>query len=170
MSLTLSQIALPAITQMFGTLEHQTLRAEAFARDHELEESTLLGWRMAVDMFPLTFQYQIATEIPARGLSRLAGSEVPSFEDTETSFAELRERIERAREIIAALPRDAIDADPQADITVPAGPQELTFPRQVFLQQFVLANLYFHTTAAHVILRNIGLDLGKMDFLQPPQP
>jgi hypothetical protein len=119
-------------------------------------------------MFPLKRQVQFATEIPARGLSRLAGAEIPSFDDKEASFSELYDRIERAQKIIAGLSDADIDKDPQANITVPMGPREMTFTRAAYLQTFVLPNLYFHTTAAYLIIRHLGVDVGKLDFMNAP--
>jgi hypothetical protein len=119
-------------------------------------------------MFPLSAQVRLATEIPARGLSRLAGAEIPSFPDTEQNFAELRARIARARGIIAGLPENALAATPDADITAPMGKESRTFRRIDFLQQFILPNLYFHVTATYLILRHIGVEVGKLDYLSLP--
>lgn len=165
MTFQISWVARPAVDQMFTTLDHLALRGAGLAVTKDVEESVVLGWRLATDMFPLVAQFQLATEIPARGLSRLAGTEIPDLPNVETSFAELRERIVAAREIIDALPDDALDAEPDAEIKVPMGPTEMTFPRHAYLQGFILPNLYFHTTAAYLILRHLGVDLGKRDFL-----
>lgn len=169
MTLTPSGIALNAVDQMFRGLDGVLQKAAAHAEANEIEESVYLNWRLTPDMFPLVRQIQIGTDFPARGLSRLAGADMPSLPDTETSFAQLRARIVKARDHIHNLSTDAIDANPNDPITVPAGKEEMTFPRVIFLQNFVLPNVYFHVTTAYVILRSLGVEIGKRDFLGAPQ-
>jgi len=133
-----------------------------------VDEGVYLNWRLAADMLPLTRQVQFATEIPARGLSRLAGAPLPGFPDTETTFDALLARVARAREHIKGLPSAPLDADPDSDIKVPMGKEERTFTRINFLQHFILPNLYFHTTTTYLILRHLGVDIGKLDFMAAP--
>jgi len=165
MAITLSTVARTATEQMFSGLDHVLEKGAAAAKAKGVEESVYLNWRLAPDMYPLTRQVQIATEIPARGLSRLAGVPLPGFPDTEQSFAELKARIARARAHIQGLPTAALDADPDQEIKVPMGPREMTFTRSNFLVHYILANHYFHVTAAYLILRHLGVDVGKMDYL-----
>jgi len=170
MTITISSIANVAIHQMFASLEGVLQKGAAHAKSKDVEDGVYLNWRMAPDMFPLARQVAIATELPARALSRLAGADVPAFDDDAATFAALLDRVAKAREHISGLSEDAIDADPDADITVPVGPdQEMTFSRRMYLQTFILPNLYFHVTAAYVILRRLGVDIGKRDFLAVPQ-
>lgn len=166
MTATVSSSVIPAVENMFAALDHILVKAADRCETTKVEESVYLDWRIAPDMFPLATQIRFATEIPARGLSRMAGAEIPSFPDDEKSFAELRARIERARAIVNGLDAAALDADPGADITVPMGPErKVTFPRDAFVHQWIMPNVYFHVTAAYLILRRLGLDIGKRDYL-----
>lgn len=168
MPVSVSSVARLATDQMYAGLDGVLRKGAAHARSLEIDEAVFLNWRLAPDMLPLTRQVQIATEIPARGLSRLAGVEVPSFPDTEKTFDELHARIARARNQIKGLPSAAMDADPDREISVPMGKEERTFTRINFLQHFILPNLYFHTTTAYLILRHLGVAIGKLDFLAVP--
>ncbi len=76
--------------------------------------------------------------------------------------------IARARAHIRELPSAPMDADPEQEIRVPMGREERTFTRINYLQHFVLPNLYFHTTSTYLILRHLGVGIGKLDFLAPP--
>ncbi len=164
--MTISSSVLPAVNNMFATLDHLIVKAAERCEATKVEESVYLNWRVTPDMFPLATQFRFATEIPARGLSRIAGAELPSFPDDEKSFEELRARIKRAGDIVAKLDASALDADPQADITVPMGPErKVTLPRGAFAHQWIMPNLYFHVTAAYLILRELGVDIGKKDYL-----
>lgn len=73
-----------------------------------------------------------------------------------------------ARAHISELPSAPLDADPDKEIRVPMGKEERTFTRSNYLQHFVLPNLYFHTTATYLILRHLGVGIGKLDFLAAP--
>lgn len=165
MTVTVSSSVKPAVAYMFETLRGLLAKAAERCEETKTAESVYLNWRLAPDMFPFATQVRFATEIPARALSRLAGAELPKFSDDETSFAELLARLERAEKIVNGLDDAAIDADPDANLTVPMGSLEVTLPRKVFAQNWILPNLYFHVTAAYLILRHTGLDIGKRDFL-----
>lgn len=168
MPITISSVARIATDQMFSGLDGVLQKGAAAAKAKGVDEAVYLNWRLAPDMFPLSRQVQVATELPARGLSRLAGVALPSFADEEKTFDELRARIAKARAHIHGLPSAAIDADPGKDIKVPMGPKEITFTRIDFLQHYILPNHYFHVTASYLILRHLGVDIGKMDFLAAP--
>ncbi len=53
----------------------------------------LLDTRLAPDMFALTRQVQVATDLAKNGAARLAGVEPPRFEDKETTIAGLKARL-----------------------------------------------------------------------------
>lgn len=169
MSFTISSIALAAVDQMYAGMEAVLKKGAAAAVAKGVEEETFLNWRIAPDMFPLARQIRIATELPVRGLSRIAGADMPSFADDEVSFDEFLGRIEKARKLVHALDTAALDADPDAPITFPAGAgKEMTLPRRAYLQNFILPNLYFHASATYLLLRQLGVDVGKRDYLAVP--
>jgi hypothetical protein len=168
MTVTISSVARLATDQMFAGLDGVLQKGAAHTTARKIDESVILNWRLAPDMLPMTRQVQFATEIPARGLSRLAGVALPSFPDTETTFEALRARVGRARAHIADLPSAPMDVDPDGEIKVPMGKEERAFTRINFLQHFILPNLYFHTTTTYLILRHLGVEIGKLDFMAAP--
>lgn len=165
MQYTTSSVAFAALDQMFRALNIMFDKAAAHAKSAGVDETVYTNWRLAPDMFTMARQVQIACDIAVRGLTRLSGAEPPSFPDAETNFAQLKERVAKAQAHLKGLDKTKIDADPNADITVPMRDGSLTLKRHQFLSNFVLPNVYFHTTAAYLNLRNAGVPLGKMDFL-----
>jgi uncharacterized protein len=165
MQYTTSTIAFAAIDQMFRALGGMLDKAAAHAKTTGVDDSVYTNWRLAPDMFTMARQVQIACDIPVRGLTRLAGAEPPSFPDTETTFAQLKERVAKAHAHIKDLDRAKIDANPEGDITVPMRDSAMTLKRHQFLQNFILPNVYFHVTAAYLNLRNAGVPIGKSDYL-----
>ncbi len=170
MTITLSSVAHTAIDQMFTGLDTILKKGAADAQARGIDEAVYLNTRMAPDMFALKRQIQVATEMPARMLSRLSDESLPSFADDEETFAALRERITKARTFIKGLSEDAMNANPDDSITFPTGRDKVTtLPRRSFLQNMILPNVYFHVTMTYAILRHLGVDIGKMDFLAAPQ-
>jgi hypothetical protein len=90
---------------------------------------------------------------------------VTSVPDTETSFAELQERIAKTLKLIEAFGADRIDGSETRQIALTVGGKDWSFSGQDYLFNFVLPNLFFHSTATYLILRHNGVELGKMDFL-----
>ena len=165
MQFTPSFVARAAVAQMYAAMRTILDKGGAHAKATGVDEQVLLSWRLAPDMFTMARQIQIATDISARGLARLAGVEPPTFPDVETTFDGLKARVARAEAFIRDLDDAAIDASPDADITVPMRAEQMTMKRHQFLMGFVLPNLYFHVTAAYANLRACGAPLGKADFL-----
>lgn len=133
----------------------------------EKGEETLLDARLAPDMRPLPAQYQMASDSAKNALARLTGTTAPSMPDTETSFAELKERCDRTIAYLKGFDAQSLEAseDREVVITFPNG-MGYRFRGSEYLTGFALPNFFFHVTTAYAILRNAGVSLGKPDFLQ----
>jgi len=144
-------------------------KGAAYAKSKKMEPTLLLNARLYPDMFSLSKQVQVATDITRRGAARLAGLEVPAMEDNETDFAELIERVKKTIAYLETLTPEQIDGTEEKEIILPIGKDmTMTFAGMPYLLYFVLPNLYFHVTTAFDILRHYGVELGKMDFLGRP--
>lgn len=154
---------------MLGALGGILRKGADHAAAHKLPEDVLLNFRLFPDMFPLTRQVQIATDQVTRGAARLAGVDLPSFPDVETSFAQLIERTSKANAYVQAAASEAIDKRAETTINIPiGGGQEMPMTCSAYLATFIFPNLYFHAATAYNILRHNGVLLGKRDFLRPP--
>jgi hypothetical protein len=118
-------------------------------------------------MFPLVRQIQIAADFAKGTSARLAGLEVPSFPDTETTFAELQARLAKTQAFIAGLTAEQIDGSEERPITIKGHGRDFHFNGLDYLTGFALPNFYFHLTTAYGILRMSGLDLSKTDYMGP---
>ena len=165
MSFGMYQASVPAFVKMLNNLHAILDKAERFAEERKIAPEVLLNWRLAPDMFPLTRQVQITSDMAKGAAARLAGREVPKYADDETSFAELKARIAKTVKFIESVAPKAIDGSEDRDIALTVGGQEMRFKGAPYLMHFVLPNLYFHATAAYAILRRCGVELGKGDFL-----
>ncbi len=116
-------------------------------------------------MFPLSRQVQIATDMVKGCGARLAGVEVPNYEDNESSFAELQARIAKTIAFLQTLSPEQIDGNEQIAIHLKFGRTEMNFLGLPYLLDFVLPNFHFHLTTTYAILRHLGVDVGKMDYV-----
>ena len=99
------------------------------------------------------------------GAARLAGEEPPKFEDDEKSFADLIARVDKTIAFLKALPQAKFEGADTRTITRPVRGQPKEFTGANYLQQFIVPNLYFHTTATYLLLRHNGVEIGKADFI-----
>ena len=121
--------------------------------------------RLASDMLPLKAQVYIATD-GAKGCgARLAGVDIPKFEDTETSFADLRARCAKTIAFLKTLDRAAFKGAEDKQVVLKFPSNTFEFNGADYVGKFVLPNVYFHITTAYGILRNKGVALGKSDYL-----
>jgi len=141
-------------------------KAEAHAKSQGFETSNYLGMRLTPGMMPLSRQIQIATDSAKNCLARLAGIEPPTWPDDETSLEELRGRISKAIDYMNSISAESIDGSEERIVKMPAGPDHtLSFTGEAFLKGFSIPNFYFHVGMTYALLRQGGVDIGKMDYL-----
>jgi hypothetical protein len=158
--------AAPAFLQTLGALSDILKKAEVYATARKIAPETLLTARLYPDMLPLTRQIQVACDFAMKTCARLSGSEVPSTPDTEKTFDELQQRLNKAMDYVKSTTQAKFDGAESRDVTFPAGPDKtMTLKGQQYLSQFALPNFYFHATTAYDILRHTGLEIGKRDFM-----
>ncbi|MGF6306450.1 hypothetical protein ABIB82_000130 [Bradyrhizobium sp. i1.8.4] len=156
----------PAYLQILNSLTGLLTKAEAHCEAKKIAPEVLLGSRLYPDMLPLTKQVQLVCDHAARGCARLTHSEVPSTPDTETSFAELKQRLARTVDYVKSFKPEQFDGADAKDVTFPiGGDRTMTLKGQQFLSAFSFPNFYFHAVTGHGILRHNGVEIGKRDFL-----
>lgn len=165
--LTMYDFTIPPLKRALTNLSDNLTKAEAYADAKKIEPSVLLNARLFVDMYPLTRQIQIATDMSKGAAARLAGVEIPKYDDTETSFAELQARIAKTIAFLDTITPDQLANAETRDITITVRKLDLHFKGQEYLLFWVNPNVYFHCTTAYNILRHNGVELGKTDFLGP---
>jgi hypothetical protein len=141
-------------------------KAAAHTAARGMDPAELIEARLAPDMLPFVAQVRIATDHAKGMTARLAGRQVPIFEDAESTFDELRARIARTIAFVESVPGDEIDGSEERPITMTlSSGRKLEFTGQRYLVHFALPNFYFHVTTAYDILRHKGLEIGKRDFM-----
>lgn len=168
MTISMFQASVPPLTRSLDNLAAILTKGADHADTKGIDPSVLINTRLFPDMFPLTKQVQIASDVARRGVARLAGMDAPPIEDNESSFPEL---ITRARVTVAYLNTftpDQIDGSEEKIISLPVKDEIFKFAGLPYLLGFVQPNVYFHITTAYNILRHSGVELGKIDYLGKP--
>jgi hypothetical protein len=160
MSISLHDATVPVFARGFRVLSDLLVKAEAQAN-----ASVLIDARLAPDMLSLAGQIQRASDTAKFAVARVGEVQPPSFEDNETTFADLRKRIDATVAWIESVDRAAIDAGESRTITRKFKDEEYNFSAQEYLLTFAIPNFFFHVTTAYDILRHNGVAIGKLDYL-----
>jgi hypothetical protein len=169
MSLSMYQASSPVFVRMLKNLSVILKKAEADAEERKIDPAVFANARLAPDMRPLTGQIQMATDSAKGCAARLAGIEIPSFPDVETTFPELQDRIARTIAFVESVPAGEIDGSEGREVLLKFPNGEMAFNGQDYLTNFAVPNFFFHVTTAYAILRHNGVQIGKMDYMAGAQ-
>lgn len=166
MTSSIYSASVPVFKQMLTALSEVLKKTEAHVTEKNIDPNALLHARLFPDMFPLVRQVQIAADF-AKGISsRLAGVEVPSWPDTEVTFADLQALIAKALTYIGTLEAAQFEDSENREIVLrPGTPKEKKLVGSAYLQNYGLPQFFFHVTTAYAIVRHNGIDIGKRDYM-----
>jgi hypothetical protein len=165
MSISMYEASIPHFVRMLGNLSAILDKAKAHAETKNIAEPVLINARLAPDMYPLSQQIQIATYMTRACAARLAGLEVPSYENNETKFSDFKARIAEAIAFLQGIDSELIDNSYDQPITIKLSDKEVVFTGQVYLLDVIIPHFYLHVTTAYAILRHHGVGLGKKDYI-----
>ena len=166
MSLSFYSASVPVFKQFLTSLKDLLAKAEKFNQSKELADSVLMQSRLYPDMFPLARQVQIAADFAKSVSARLAGVDVPGYEDNEQSFAELQQRLDKTLAFLDSLTVEQFaDAAEKEIVLRPGTAKEKRLTGTQYLLQYGLPQFYFHVTTSYALLRHNGVEIGKKDFM-----
>jgi hypothetical protein len=166
MAITLYSGFVPVCLQLLSGLKTVLKKAEEHATAQKWDEAVVLNLRFYPDMFTLERQVrQVCNH--AMGAGRVAGVDLPTLPDQETTWAGMQSRIDKAVDFLKGLRANQIDGKDDTDVTVPMGGQPRTMKCQSYLYHFAMLQVQFHATTAYDILRAQGVNIGKRDYLGP---
>mgnify|MGYP001230990173 CR=1 FL=1 len=162
---SLYDASVPVLIRGLNNLSAILDKAEAHAAAGGPSTDVLAEMRLAPDMLPLARQIHLASDSAKGCGARLAGVPVPSYPDTEKTFAELKQRIARTVDFLEGLDAAQVDGAEDRTVTLKLGGKDVAFTARDYLFGFVVPNFFFHVTTAYAILRHAGVPLGKRDYL-----
>jgi hypothetical protein len=165
MAISMYQASAPQFKKMLLNLTTILTMAEEYATAKGIDGKVLVEARLFPDMFPLARQVQIACDQVKFGLARLAGVEAPKFEDTESTFPQLKERIAKTIAFMDSIKPEQIDGAEAKEIQFSIKGRNFEFVGEQYVLTWIIPNFYFHVATAYNILRHNGVELGKADYL-----
>jgi uncharacterized protein len=158
--------SVPVYLRQLGAISKVLEKGSAWAESKKVDEAVMGATRITPDMFPLTRQVQIACRFAEESTARLAGAEVPKApENAEKTLAELRARIAAVLGYIKGFKPEQVDGSESREITLTIGGNPLKLTGAQYLEHFAMPNFYFHCTTTYAILRQVGVEIGKRDFI-----
>ncbi len=165
MTISMYQASVPPIIRSLRNLQGFLQKAALHAETKNIDPAVLINARLYPDMYPLSRQVQIATDMAKGGACRLAGRDIPRYEDTEATFPDLAARLEKTITLLESFKPQEIDKTEDKVIELRLHEKVLTFKGLPYLIDYVLPNIYFHVAIAYAILRHNGVEIGKKDYL-----
>lgn len=165
MRISMYQASLPVFVHMLRNLREILRKGAAHAEEKGIDPGVLLDCRLYPDMLPLSRQVQIATDVVKGFAARVAGQSPPKYEDNESTFDELVERINKTILFLESFEPGKIDGTEENEVLLPLRSGDVRLTGLDYLNHFVVPNFYFHVTIAYALLRHNGVELGKKDFM-----
>lgn len=157
------------IQQCVQSLENLEIfldKAEANAAAKKYDVGVLMAGRLAPDMKPFIYQAQSACDYVKGGAAWLSGQLPPKHDDTEQTIGEVRARIRKTIDFARSIPEASYADAENQKISLSWAPGKLLGGKD-YLLQMIVPNVYFHIAMTYAVLRQGGVDVGKMDFLGP---
>ncbi len=165
MTISMYTLSVPIFDRYLGNLINVLDKGAVSAAERKIDETVITAMRIYPDMFPLTRQVLIAADFAKGACARLAGVEVPKYEDNEKTFADLKARCQKTRDFLATLKPEQFEGSDTRTISLTLAGNPVEFVGFPYLTGFALPNFFFHATTAYDLLRQAGVPLGKRDFI-----
>jgi hypothetical protein len=151
-------------TQSLKNVDTWLDRAEQFAIGKKFDVGVLMNGRLAPDMKNFIYQIQSACDYVKAAVAWLSGQTPPKHEDNEKTIADVRVRIRKTVAFAESVKEAQYAGANERSVSLSWVPGKV-IGGQDYLLQISIPNIYFHVSMAYAILRHLGVDLGKMDFL-----
>ncbi|MEM1132218.1 MAG: DUF1993 domain-containing protein [Pseudomonadota bacterium] len=159
-------LTVPTFTQLLNGLSAQLDKAKAWADDAGKTTEELLSARITEDMLPLTSQIRFVCGQARDSAGKLTGKTMPAVPEDVEAFDGLKALIEETVALLGDLTEDDFAGDEEAmiELTIPNG-MVFDLTRAQYARDWALPQIYFHATTAYAIMRSLGVELGKADFV-----
>ena len=171
METNLYTVTIPPMMKALKALDGILSKVDTHAKGKQLawhpaglQEDALLQSRLISDQFPFIRQVQIACDNGKGGAARLAEVEMPKYEDTEKTIADLKARIGKTLDFMKTIKPEQVIGKEGIKVTLPYWPDK-HMTGFGYATEYLIPNFFFHVTTAYSILRKNGVDLGKDDFM-----
>lgn len=150
------------MTSALGCLEKGKTHYQARGEDY----AQLTGACLHSDMLPLHFQIVTMVHFSEAALMAAQSGVMGGPDMTlDMGYDALQTYLEEARNRIASLKPDDINALAGGEVVFKYGDVTLPFTTEDFFLTYALPSFYFHVTATYGILRSLGVAVGIANYL-----
>ena len=87
-------------------------KAQRYADKKKFDSVIFVESRLIADMYPLSRQIQIGTDMVRKGIGRLANKKFPNYQDDEKTLKQLQNRITKTINFLKKIkPKDMINSE-----------------------------------------------------------
>ena len=166
MQLTFYDVSIPCYQQMLDSTASILEKGQQHAAANDMTLEEISNYRLHESMLPFSFQI---ISVWHHSLGAIKGMReglfIPPPDKPGIDYAGLRGLIGEAQDAMAAETQDSMEALSGEHMLFRFGNNEVPFTTDNFLATFSKPNVYFHTTTAYAMLRQLGVPLGKLDYL-----
>jgi hypothetical protein len=164
--ITMYDLTIPPLLRGLKVTARYVDRAQDEVDRGDISEAEILEARLAPDMLPLSAQVQRVSDNAKNGAARLIGGSAPAMADNEKSLAELKVRMLKTIEYLESLERDDFSASEEREVKLVFGSTSAQMMGIDYLTKQLLPNFYFHIATMHGLMRLLGIEVGKRDYLR----
>ncbi len=166
MSLTLYEAYVPTCRQLLGSVANLLDKAEAHCAAQGWEPDRIISAKLAPDMFDFAYQVKSCYTHSLMAIEKAqAGEFGPNLDEPPRTFAGLKALIADTIAGLEALDPEAVNAMQGKDADFRFKTFHLPFTAENFLLSFAQPNFHFHTAMTYAILRMLGVEVGKFDYI-----
>ena len=158
-------LSVPIIINMLENLSNILAKTEKFASKRKIDSAVFVESRLIADMFPLSRQIQIGTDMVRKGIGRLANKKFPNYKDNEKTLKQLQNRILKTVNYLKKIKPNDLKDSATVEIEFSIREKKFYFSNgEDYLKRWILPHFFFHITTTYNILRMNGVNLGKWDY------
>ncbi|KAF7549329.1 hypothetical protein G7046_g8390 [Stylonectria norvegica] len=163
---SLYQQSIPVFVKYLKNLSALLEKSKVFCDTTGLKHEDLLTYRLISDMQGITYQVQSCCNTSKFVAQRMGHPNTPVFEDNETTFEQLQERITNTIKLLDAVAPETINGKEDAEVFIDAKFGKFKFTGQSYISEMAIPNFHFHLTTAYCIMRQKGVPIGAFDYLK----
>jgi uncharacterized protein len=144
------------------------IKVENSDNNFEDGEEYILNSTLAEDMFPFYKQVQLMTKCVYDFVSKVTNIEKPLMKSENISWSDLIYEIDRCLDFLQFLDKSEIEKIQTMTINFSVFKNKLgekEYNVVEYLSNYIIPNFYFHYSIMYAILRNLGFEIGKTDYL-----
>ena len=160
---TIYDFTVPVFVKQLGGLKNVLNKSAAHIAEKGMNEEEFLNSRMWDDMFPFVRQVQISCDNAKGATARLAGIEIPKYEDTEKTISELLARVDKTLAFVQSVPESAFVGAEDRKVSLPYWKEQYMTGFD-YAREYAIPNFLFHVVTAYDLARKAGVPVGKSDY------